>query len=528
LTGTEKNSTSIFCDLMTKAQKVFFRFLVFIWLLSVIIFFVWWFNDRHIQSPVRFIINSIIVFWTSLMPGYFFFFVSRMKKIDSTISIPSSWRVAMVTTRAPNEPFELVKKTLLAMQQQEVKHDTWLADEDPNDKIILWCKQNNIKLCSRKNVDEYHNPTWPRRTKCKEGNLAYFYDMFGYNDYDFVAQLDADHVPESGYLKSMLQPFVDENIGYVSAPSICDSNATKSWSARGRLYAESILHGPLQAGHNKNYAPLCIGSHYAVRTKALKSIGGLGPELAEDHSTTLMMNAAGWQGAHNIDAIAHGEGPATFADCVTQEFQWSRSLMIILLSETPKYWKTLTNNRKIQFLFAQLWYPVFSLVMFIGFILPIIAVFTKEPFVNVSFAEFVLHSLPINISILSIVYWLKKNKWLRPVDAPVINWESILFAVLRWPWSLYGCVMGIFSVITKKPTLFSVTPKGDNQYSSLKWNTYVPYFFIVIISFLPTLIVSDAQEASGYFFFLILNVLIYSIAIFLITTIHFYEQKKIK
>ena len=40
----------------------------------------------------------------------------------------------------------------------------------------------------------------------------------------------------------------------------------RSWAARGRLYAEATLHGPMQAGHSGGYAPSCIGSHYAVRT----------------------------------------------------------------------------------------------------------------------------------------------------------------------------------------------------------------------------------------------------------------------
>ncbi|MGO8264105.1 glycosyltransferase, partial [Rhizobium ruizarguesonis] len=91
------------------------------------------------------------------------------------------------------------------------------------------------------------------------------------------------------------------------------------------------MHGSLQAGYNGGLVPLCIGSHYAVRTVALKQIGGIGPELAEDHSTTLMMNAGGWRGVHELDAIAHGDGTRTFSDLVTQEFQWSRSLVMLLL-----------------------------------------------------------------------------------------------------------------------------------------------------------------------------------------------------
>ena len=51
----------------------------------------------------------------------------------------------------------------------------------------------------------------------------------------------------------------------------------------------------------------------------------------------MMFNAAGWRGVHALDAIAHGDGPNTFADLATQEFQWSRSLVTILLKYTPLY-----------------------------------------------------------------------------------------------------------------------------------------------------------------------------------------------
>ena len=52
-------------------------------------------------------------------------------------------------------------------------------------------------------------PTWPRRTRCKEGNLAFSTIITATTRYDFVVQLDADHVPEPGYLFEMLRPFAD-------------------------------------------------------------------------------------------------------------------------------------------------------------------------------------------------------------------------------------------------------------------------------------------------------------------------------
>ncbi len=71
------------------------------------------------------------------------------------------------------------------------QHD--LADEHPDGETLRWCCANGVQVSSRVGVDEYQSSSWPRRTRSKEGNLAYFYDTVGYDAYDFVGQLDADH-----------------------------------------------------------------------------------------------------------------------------------------------------------------------------------------------------------------------------------------------------------------------------------------------------------------------------------------------
>ncbi len=521
----EGNRKMVFRDVMSRNQKRIFVFLVLVWVLSLTVFLIWWFRPEHINGWLRFILNTGLLLWVFALPGYFFFFVYRMKKVDADVKIPAEWRVAMVTTRAPSEPFGVVKRTLEAMLAQEFPHDTWLADEDPDESVYEWCAANGVQVSCRKGVAGYHNAVWPRRTRCKEGNLAWFYDRYGYDGYDFVVQLDADHVPAAGYLEAMLRPFVLPEIGYVAAPSICDSNAGSSWAARGRLYAESIMHGPLQAGYTDGFAPLCIGSHYAVRTIALKEIGGLGPELAEDHSTTLMMNGFGWKGAFAPDAIASGEGPPTVADCITQEYQWSRSLMVLMITEMPKYWKRLPFALKIEFLFAQLWYPLFSLGMVVGSFLPLIAVLTGQPWVTLSFTGFLQHSIPLTASILGVVWYLKINGWLRPASSPILSWEAMLFQLMRWPWSLFGTVMGAVAALSGKTTDFKVTPKGEARPASVAWSVLMPYIAMVMMAAMPVLLIPDAGKANGYIFFLLLQAVMYVILLISIIFIHYHETR---
>ena len=56
------------------------------------------------------------------------------------------------------------------------------------------------------------------------------------------------------------------------------------------------MHGIMQAAYSNGWAPLCIGSHYAVENRSSSPGWWAWLELAEDHSTTLMMNAHGWRG----------------------------------------------------------------------------------------------------------------------------------------------------------------------------------------------------------------------------------------
>ncbi len=494
-----------------------------LWLAALVYFWNWWFTPAHHVDPMGSVLLTLVLAWVTIIPAYFIIVFFRAEKPTGQLRTPAGSRIAMVVTKAPSEPFAVVARTLDAMLAQNVPHDTWLADEDPSPSTLEWCRKHGVQVSTRRGRKDYHRQTWPRRTRCKEGNLAFFYDHHGYEDYDFVVQLDADHVPEQGYLFQMLRPFADPAVGYVSAPSICDQNADESWSARGRLYAEASMHGSLQVGFNHGLSPLCIGSHYAVRTKALRSIGGLGPELAEDHSTTLMMNAHGWRGIHALDAIAHGDGPRTFADLITQEFQWSRSLMMILLQYSPSLIKRLPLRLKIQFLFSQLWYSLFSLFMALMFVMPIIALVRGKTFVDVSYPDFLLHFVPQSVLLILFAYRWRSTHTFRPVNARILSWEMTLFLFARWPWALAGALAAIRDWATGSFVDFRVTPKGTSEVDPLPFRVLAPYALLSLASILPVLSVS-AEESSGFYIFATMNAAIYTLLLLVIIVQHAREN----
>jgi len=525
----KKKTGSTFKPLLNKKDKTFLAVVVACWFIAEIFFLSWWFDTQHITSSVGFAINSLLLVVLFLSPAWFLTFIFRSARVRKNIKIPQ-YRVAMITTKVPSEPFEIVKKNLLAMLKQNYpyKYDVWLADEQVTQETKDWCDKHNVKISCRYGVAEYHQPQWPRRTRCKEGNLAYFYDKYGYDNYDIVAQFDTDHIPDKNYLKNILKPFSNSKIGYVAAPNVCDANVKDSWVARGRLYFDASMHGIMQASYNEGYAPLCIGGHYAVRTVALKQAGGLGPELAEDHSTTMLMNSAGWDGAYAFDAIAHGDGPLNFTDAMTQEFQWSRSLMNLLFGWTGKYLKGLTPKKRLQFLYAQMWYLLYLFTMLGGFVLPIVALATNYPLVNVDYFEFIIRYWACDIFLIIISVYIQRKGHLRPVNSPVFSWEAILYNIVRWPWTLMGLIYSISDSIRKKAFAFKITPKGEAAQESVSLSSILPYAVLSAISSGVAIYfaLNPYGFVKGYYYLVLVNALIYLIVTAAIVLKHTQENLK--
>ena len=167
-----------------------------LWVAAVGFLWTWWLQPEHNIGTTRFVAVSVILGWITLMPLYFLAIFIPAKVPSKRVRLPEGNRVAMVVTKAPSEPFSVVAKTLKAMLAQTMPHDTWLADEDPTPETRAWCDAHGVKISTRKGREDYHRTTWSRRIRCKEGNLAFFYDHYGYDNYDFVSQLDADYVPD--------------------------------------------------------------------------------------------------------------------------------------------------------------------------------------------------------------------------------------------------------------------------------------------------------------------------------------------
>ncbi len=288
-----------------------------------------------------------------------------------------------------------------------------------------------------------------------------------------------------------------------------------------------MLHGVMHAGANDGWAPSCIGSHYAVRTAAVREIGGLGPDLAEDFSTTLLLSAAGWDGAFAIDAIAHGRGPDTIADCLTQELQWSRSMMTLLLTIGPGAWRRLTPRRRARLGFCLLWYPLVSTVFVVAHLMPLWALVGGGPLVRVDLLGYFVHLAGVELSLVGAVVVVRAAGALRPYDAPVISWEMVLYRLVRWPWNLLGVLTALYVVVTRRALEWKVTPKGvDAQGRALDLRVLAFPLILVALFAVPVMVVDDPGAAGGYFLFSIGGACTYAAVAAALVVLHARENPR--
>ncbi|MER7402955.1 glycosyltransferase family 2 protein [Streptomyces sp. NPDC000070] len=456
------------------------------WAICFVWFWTWWLEPQHRVGWPGLIVNSVLLFYATALPAYFLAMVCRMRQVNPALEIPPI-RGAFVVTRSPSERWTTVSRALEGMLAQDYphSHDVWLCDEAPTKEIRAWCVRNGVYVSCRQGVSAYHRLAWPRRTRCKEG-------------------LDCDHVPEPTYLAEMVRPFADPAIGYVAAPSVCDANAAHSWSARGRLYREAVWHGAVQLGHSGGLAPLCIGSHYAVRTTALRSIGGIGPELAEDFSTTFLLNSAGWHGAFAVHAEAHGDGPLTFADMITQEYQWSRSLTTMLLDLLWDHVGRMPLLLRLRFIWALCSYPAYGLAISLGVTLLPIAVMASIPWMSVSYFEFLMHLWAMLVwlllLLLVVMVLMRRRGLLRPRSAAILSWETWLFTLASWPFVVWGGLTAVRQKLRPRPVVFKVTPKQRDGLEPLPARLVVP-FAVISLSLAGAAVYGEiASPSVGYVF----------------------------
>lgn len=443
----------------------------------------WWFTSDYVRFwPIFIPLSLALLYEFAFLPTAFLYFVMRAKTPKPQIA-PKRKKVAVISLCVPSsESLDIVERQLKAMSKIKYPHDSWILDEGDSQQIKALAKIYGVKHFSRNGIKKYNQYLPPFKTKTKAGNVNAWLDHVKALEYEYFVQLDIDHIPQPNYLDKTLGYFRDPKVAWVQAPSVYKN--LQHWTARGAAEQELTLQGPLQMGfYGHSKTPFIIGSHCTYRMSAIREIGGFQPTRAEDHLDTVYLSSKGYTGVFLPEIIAEGDGPETLSTYLAQQFAWAYSMFQVLVSHTPKMIKTMPWKRKLQFLFAQTWYPLWSLTYLTLFFSPIIALIVGRDVAQVAPEKMAIHFLPTFIC--SYLVWLAARPIMQPKRL-FLSWRGIILHAVRWPVVLLAILAAAFKI--KKP--YMITPKGHFAQDAPSLKTYQPFLLLGLTSTLTLIVVS--------------------------------------
>ena len=255
---------------------------------------------------------------------------------------------------AYGEPVHLVMATAVAARDMDLAHETFVLDDGDSDALRDACAAAGVHYLRR-----------PGSAHAKAGNVnAALRRTVG----EMVVVLDADHVPDRGFLLQLLPHFVDDQVAFVQAPQYYDNRV--NLVATGAAEAQRMFYELVCPGKNHFNAAFCVGTNVMFRRTALEEIGGIWTgSNSEDIWTSLELHRRGWKSVYVPQVLTHGLAPEEIEPFLKQQLRWASGGFEILLRGGLFRRGGLTLDQRLQYLFTGLHYTL-SIGMLIFMSLP--------------------------------------------------------------------------------------------------------------------------------------------------------------
>ncbi|MCI4671331.1 MAG: glycosyltransferase [Bacteroidia bacterium] len=435
------------------------RFLIALGFGSMMYFTWWFFSANHIGfAPLYWLLIVAFGFrFLKLLHEWYHYWA---------ISVPErpvsrrDWKVDMITTFVPGEPYDMIVETLEAMVAVNYPHKTYLCDEGNDPFLIEKCKELGV----------IHSYRGPDKKNAKAGNVNYCLE--NHADGEIVVILDPDHVPSPDFLDRVLPYFKDEELGYVQCIQAY-YNRNESFIAKGAAEQTYHFYGPMMMSMNSYGTAQAIGANCTFRRKALDSIGGHKPGLSEDMHTAMQLHAAGWESIYVPEALTRGQVPETLSGYYKQQLKWSRGSFDLLVNVVPKIARNLTWRQIIHYVTIPLFF-LSGLVGLIDITVPIVSLFTAQSPWKVQMVELGKAALPLFIMIMTIRQYVQRYVLEEHERGFHFMGGALLFAT--WWVHLTGLIYTFLNI--KVP--YIPTPKGDEKID--EWRISLPNLGVILLS----------------------------------------------
>jgi cellulose synthase (UDP-forming) len=337
-----------------------------------------------------------------------------------------------------HEPVELVRQSLQAACALKLDHRTWLLDDGADPALAALAELLGAGYMTR--TDSTH---------AKAGNLN---TALARTDGDIITIFDVDHVPHPDFLERTIGYFSNPQIGFIQV-MLTFSNSDDSWVAKASAETSLDFYNPTSLGAYEIGGATLMGSNALIRRKALESIGGYQPGLAEDLATSIALHAAGWQSAYVAEPLAPGLAPPDLTAWFIQQLKWARGVFELLLTAYPQSFLRLTWGQRLSYAVRMTKYwigPAVCLHLFATIGILIFGNFDTRA----NFHEYLRHITPLVFFDVLI-----RHTALRIFRHSHIPGTSLIRAITlvyaTWPIYLFAWIMAVLRL----PIGFHPTPK---------------------------------------------------------------------
>lgn len=443
----------------TRRELLNLRILIVLGILSIANFYYWFFNRSLIDNVSLFVLLALAIGYDTLKVLYIWYHYWSIT-VPLRPNSRKSFSVDVLTTYFPGEPYEMIKRTLLAIKQMRVAHTTYLCDEANDPYLKQFCAENDIIHVTRTN-----------RINAKAGNIN---NALQQASGEICLILDPDHVPKESFLEDVMPYFEDDSVGFVQTVQAY-YNIDESLVAKGAAQQTFHFYGPVMMSMNNYGTVNAIGANCMFRREALDSIGGHAPGLSEDMHTAMQLHAKGWKSVYVPNIYTKGLVPSSLTAYYMQQLKWSRGTLDLLVSVFPKLFKSFSWRQRFHYAILPFHY-LSGIVYFISFLIPILSLlFSITPWRGniVNFGAIVL---PVFVSILGIRFYVQK--WVMYKSERGVHFIGGLLQACSW-WVFF---LGFIYTILGKKVPYLPTPKDDKDKTS--WKILVPNLAIAVMSIL--------------------------------------------
>jgi cellulose synthase (UDP-forming) len=445
-----------------KKNKLVLRILILIGLISIINFFYWFLNPELIEDHFLFWLLMCPLAFDTLRIVYIWYHYWDIS-IPVRPKLTRNFKVDILTTYFPGEPYDMIQDTLLAIKRIKYPNTAYLCDEANDSYLKEFCEQNGIVHVTRNN-----------RINAKAGNIN---NALIQATGDICLILDPDHIPMDNFLDDIIPYFEDDEVGFVQTVQAY-YNIEESEVAKGAAEQTFHFYGPVMMTMNSYGTVNAIGANCVFRRKALDSIGGHAPGLSEDMHTAMQLHAKGWKSIYVPNIYTKGLAPASLTSYYKQQLKWSRGTLELLVTVYPKLFKKFSWRQKIHY--GILPFHYFSGVIYLlSFLIPIISLFTASTPWKGNVLNFGLLFFPIIICIIGVRFYVQK--WVMDKSERGIHIIGGLLQTCTW-WVF---IIGFIYTIIRKKVPYLPTPKEDKELTS--WIILLPNITLGLVSIIAVI-----------------------------------------